>query len=132
MKTHFGLAALILLAAAALVSQPAPRVTPGPQQDDSTLLVSGWKITPVGKHVPVDTLPMSTVITPDGKYLLVLNGGYNPPSISVIDIAAAKETGRTRVPDAWLGLAINRAGTRVYVGGGSTGSVLSFRLPMAS
>jgi len=126
MKTQFALAALILLAAALLVSQPAPRVTPGPQQDDSTLLVSGWKITPAGKQVPVDTLPMSTVLTPDGKYLLVLNGGYNPPSISVIDTATAAEVGRTRVTDAWLGLAMNHSGTRVYVGGGSTGFVFEF------
>ncbi len=128
MKSSFGFAALVLIAAAALVSQPAPRVTPGPQQDDSTLLVSGWKITPVGKHVQVDTLPMATAVTPDGKYLLVLNGGYNPPSISVIDTATAAEVGRTRVADGWLGLAMNRAGNRVYVGGGSTGSVFEFAL----
>jgi len=126
MKTYLALAACLMIAATALVSQPAPRVTPGPQQDDSTLLVSGWKITPVGKHVPVDTLPMSTVLTPDGKYLLVLNGGYNPPSISVIDTVTASEVGRARVPDGWLGLALNRAGNRVYVGGGSTGAVYEF------
>jgi len=128
MKLPFGFAALVLLAAAALVSQPAPRVTPGPQQDDSTLLVSGWKITPVGKHVPVDTLPMSTVLTPDGKYLLVLNGGYNPPSVSVIDTATMAELSRTLVADGWLGLTMNRAGTRVYVGGGSTAAVYEFEL----
>jgi len=125
MKLRVGLIFLVI-AAAALVSQPAPRVQPGPQTDDSTLLVSGWKITPVGKHVPVDTLPMSTVISPDGKYLLVLNGGYNPPSVSVIDVTTMTELGRTRVPDGWLGLAMNRAGTRVYVGGGSTGAVYEF------
>ena len=69
---------------------------------------------------------MQMIASPDGKYLLVLNGGYNPPSISVMDAASGAEVGRTRVPDAWLGLAINRVGNRVYVGGGSTGAVHEF------
>ncbi|MDQ6678944.1 MAG: bifunctional YncE family protein/alkaline phosphatase family protein [Acidobacteriota bacterium] len=126
MKAHLALAAIPVFAAAMLVSQPAPRVTPGPQADDSTMLVSGWKITPAGKQIPVDTLPMSTALSPDGKYLLVLNGGYNPPSISVIDTVTTVELERTRVPDAWLGLVITAKGDTVYVGGGSTGSVYEF------
>ena len=31
---------------------------------------------------------MSSALSPDGRYLLVLNGGYNPPFISVLDTAA--------------------------------------------
>ena len=126
MKLYLTFAALLIAAALALVSQPAPRVQPGPQMDDTTLLPSGWKISPAGKQVAVDTLPMSMVVTPDSRYLLVLNGGYNPPSVSVIEIGTARELGRTRVPDAWLGLAMNRQGTQVYVGGGSTGAVYEF------
>src|SRR5438034_6499525 len=56
---------------------------------------SGWRIKPAGNQVPVSTLPMSTALSPDGKFLLVLNGGYNPPSISVLDVAAEKEVSRT-------------------------------------
>ena len=125
MKLKIGFVALLVLAAT-VVSQPAPRVQPGQQPDHATLLPSGWKITPAGKQTPVDTLPMQMIASPDGKYLLVLNGGYNPPSISVLDAASGAEVGRTRVPDAWLGLAINRVGNRVYVGGGSTGAVHEF------
>jgi YVTN family beta-propeller protein len=109
-----------------LISQPAARQTPGPQQDGGFLLNSGWKITPAGTQIPVATLPMSSVVSRDGKYLLVLNGGYNPPSISVIDIAAGKELSRVRVPDAWLGLALSPKGDQVYVGGGSKASVYEY------
>ena len=70
---------------------------------------------------------MSSALSPDGKFLLVLNGGYNPPSISVLDIAAEKEVGRTPVPDAWLGLAFAPKGDFVYVGGGSRASVFEFK-----
>jgi YVTN family beta-propeller protein len=109
-----------------LVSQPASRQTPGPQPGGGFLLNSGWKITPAGMQIPVDTLPMSSVVSRDGKYLLVLNGGYNPPSVSVIDIAAGKELSRVRVPDAWLGLALSPKGDQVYVGGGSKASVYEY------
>ena len=87
--------------------------------DGGFLLSSGWRIKAAGTQIPVDTFPMATAITPDKKLLLVLNGGYNPPSISVIDIASAKEVSRAPVPDGWLGLTMTKAGDKVYVGGGS-------------
>lgn len=117
---------LFVTLAALLISQPAWRTVPGPTDGNSALLVSGWTITPAGKQVPVDTLPMRTALSPDGKYLLVLNGGYNPPTVSVLDVSTAAELSRTRVPDAWLGLTFSPKGDFVYVGGGSKGAVYEF------
>src|SRR5438067_2350643 len=74
---------LLTLLAALVSSAPAPREQVGPLPDGGFLLNSGWRIQAAGKQVPVDTFPMSSALSPDGKYLLVLNGGYNPPSISV-------------------------------------------------
>jgi DNA-binding beta-propeller fold protein YncE len=122
-RPHF-----LALAAVSLMSQPAPREQVGPLADGGFLLSSGWRIKAAGTGIPVDTFPMATAITPDKKFLLVLNGGYNPPSISVIDIAGAKETARVPVPDAWLGLTIAKAGDKVYVGGGSRAAVYEFSL----
>src|SRR5438105_1302950 len=68
------------------------------------LLNSGWMIKPAGDQVPVDTLPISAALSNNGKSLLVLNAGYNPPSVSVVDVGTKKELSRTRVPDGWLGL----------------------------
>jgi YVTN family beta-propeller protein len=118
---------LLLSAAAVLVSQPAPREQVGPLPSGGFLLNSGWRIRPVGNQVAVGTMPMTTALSPDGKYLLVLNGGYNPPSISVIDIAAEREIGRIPVADGWLGLTFSPKGDFVYVGGGSQASVFEFK-----
>jgi hypothetical protein len=112
MKTRIPLL-VAATAAAMLMSQPAPREQVGPMSDGGFLLSSGWRIKAAGTQIPVDTFPMATAITPDNKYLLVLNGGYNPPSISVVDISAAKELSRNPVPDAWLGLTITKAGDKV-------------------
>ena len=100
----------------------------GPLPDGGFLLNSGWTLRPAGQQVPVDTLPMSTALSNNGKFLLVLNGGYNPPSISVIDVAKKRELGRTRLPDAWLGLAISPRGNSVYVGGGSRAVIYELSL----
>lgn len=90
MKIKLAIVSVLLLAAAYLASQPAPKVQVGPLPDGGFLLNSGWKIKPAGRQVPLDTLPMSSALSPDGKYLLVLNGGYKPPSISVLDLATEK------------------------------------------
>ena len=118
---------LLLFVVALLVSSaPAPREQVGPLPGGGFLLNSGWRVAPVGKQVPVDTFPMATALSPDGRHLLVLNGGYNPPSISVIETASARELGRTKVADAWLGLTFTAKGDRVYVGGGSRAAVFEF------
>jgi DNA-binding beta-propeller fold protein YncE len=121
------IAVLALLALAVLLSsRPAPREQVGPLASGGFLLNSGWRLRPAGKQVPLSTLPMAAALSRDGKYLLVLNGGYLPPSISVLDTAAAKEISRTPVADAWLGLTLSPKGDRVYVGGGSQASVFEF------
>ena len=116
----------VLVMAVLVSSAPAPREQVGPLPNGGFLLNSGWRIQAAGKQVPVDTFPMSSALSPDGRYLLVLNGGYNPPSISVIDTTTTRELGRTRVADAWLGLAFTPKGDRVYVGGGSRAAVFEF------
>jgi YVTN family beta-propeller protein len=117
---------LLVLFVSVLASQPSGREQVGKLPDGSFLLPTGWRIQPVGTQVPVDTLPMSSALSRDGKYLLVLNGGYHPPSISVITAADMKEAARVPVPDGWLGLTFSPDGTRVYVGGGSKFAVYEF------
>ncbi len=125
---------LSLAATGALMLQESdPQRTPqqrvGRLADGGFLLNSGWTIRPVGDQVPVDTFPMSSAVSGDGKFLLVLNGGYNPPSISVIDTAGKRELGRTPLPDAWMGLTFAPKGNNtVYAGGGSKGAVYELTL----
>jgi DNA-binding beta-propeller fold protein YncE len=127
----WALAAVVLIGGFAmrqLISQGSTPQRVGPLPDGGFLLNSGWTIRPAGTQVPVDTFPMSTAISRNGKFLLVLNAGYNPPSISVIDIAQKKEVGRTKVEDAFLGLTVSPVADKVYVGGGTTGKVFEMNM----
>jgi DNA-binding beta-propeller fold protein YncE len=111
-----------------LISQAARPQRVGPLEDGGFLLNSGWTIHPAGTQVAVDTLPMSTAVSRNGKFLLVLNGGYNPPSVSVLDIAQKKEVGRTRLKDCFLGLTASPKDDKIFVGGGTTGKVFEMKL----
>ncbi len=123
MKCLLYLAGTILAAVSILVSQPAPREQVGPLPDGGFLLNNGWRVQPAGKQIPLDTFPMSSALSPDGKHLLIVNGGYNPPSISVIDVAGQRELSRFPLPDAWLGITFAKNGKTVYVSGGSKARV---------
>jgi YVTN family beta-propeller protein len=111
---------------ALLCSQPSPREQVGPLPGGAFLLNSGWRLAPAGKQIPLQTLPMSSVVSPDGKYLLVLNGGYRPPTVNVLSTESGDVLSTVPVPDGWLGLAISPRGDRVYVGGGSRAAVFEF------
>ncbi len=122
------IAAVVFLAFALIsTSQPPPRERVGPVLG-GFLLNSGWKINPAGEQLPLDTFPMSAVVTPNGRFLIVMNAGYRPPSLSVIDLHAGREIQRVPVRDAWLGMALSRQGTTLWVGGGSTAGIFEFNL----
>jgi YVTN family beta-propeller protein len=121
--------ALVLPALCALLgSQTAPREQVGPLPGGAFLLNSGWRLSPAGRQIPLDTLPLSTVVTPDKKYMLALNCGYKPPSITVIDLTTGSLKGSTAVPDAWLGMTISPKGDHVYTSGGQRASIFEFSL----
>ena len=84
---------MVPLAAALVLSQPEPREQAGPLPSGGFLLNSGWRLQPAGKQLPLDTFPMATALSPDGRYLLVLHAGYQPPSIAVIETGSAAVIG---------------------------------------
>ena len=102
---------------------------------------SGWTLKPAGEQIPLSTLPMNSVVSPDGKHVLILQAGYMPPTVTSHDAKTMKEIASVRVPDAWMGLAFapqqrftqsdgSHLGPNAlfYVGGGSKASVFEFEL----
>ena len=128
MKTLLLAGSATLLAAVLLVSQAEMGERVGPRPDGSFLLNSGAVLKAAGRQQAMDTFPMASALSPDKRWLLVLHGGYNPPSVVVLDAKTLVERSRLTLADAWLGLAFTPNGKMVYVGGGSQANVheLSF------
>lgn len=116
---------LLLLCPAVFVSA---QDRPGPLPNGGYLLGNGWTVRPTGDSVSAGSFPMSTALSSDGKYLLVLNAGVTDPGVSVIDINTKKVVGHTTLPDAWLGLTASPSSNLVYVGGGSSGKIYELSL----
>src|SRR5262245_44562737 len=115
--------ALALVAAAAAVRS----VRPGRDGKGTTLLPDGWRIAPVGRHLPIGDLPLAMAESPDGRFLLVTNDGYARPTLTLVDLARGYVRARTTLENAWLGLAWSPDGTRVYASAAKENAVREFR-----
>jgi hypothetical protein len=86
-----------LFAAALAFGQAKPRPIPtGPEsvlQSQPNLLFNGWKLSPAGRHVGVNSMPLKMVLSPDGKTLAaVCSGQWN--GIALIDQAPEDQLNR--------------------------------------
>lgn len=127
-----GVAPVILVIATVVYSQKPRLQTVGPTGDGGFLLNTGWRIRPAGKNIALSTLPMSQVLAPDGRLLAVLNGGYAPASVSLVDLETSRESARVTIGDGWRGLAFSPAGDKLYAGNGARGSLTEFKVTGAS
>ena len=113
---------------AAPETAPHPgRRTPGPQPDGSVILPNQWSLRPVGRQTVVGDFPVNIALHPDGRHAVVLHCGYGPHELAVLDIETRRILSRTRLDDAFQGLAFADGGTRLYVSGGSAETILAFR-----
>jgi len=117
-----------MLLAAAAAAPSAPRRVPG-SAGGVTLLPNGWKISPAGRHISVGDLPLALVESADGRYVVVSCNGYAKPTLEVVDLESFTVPSRVEVENAWLGLAWNPAGDRLYSSGAPRNGVqeLEFR-----
>ena len=113
-----GTVVAVLFAVGALFSQ-TPRagrvpVVPG----GGHLLPTGWTCRPMGKQVPLGSFPISSLLSTDGNYLLILHSGIDKPSICVLSTKTFRETDRVRLKGAWGGMAFAPGGRRGWKSGG--------------
>jgi YVTN family beta-propeller protein len=127
----FTLVALpLILVTAGLVTiaqqaAPPPR-RPGVLAGGITQLPNGWRIAPAGRHAPIGDLPLNMVWSPDGRYLIVTNNGWSKPSLTVFDTRNFYVAATVPVDNAWLGLAWDPSGRRLFASGAAENVVNEF------
>src|SRR3954468_16163614 len=78
---------------------------PGQRPDGSVLLPNQWVLRPVGKQIAVGDFPVNLALHPEGKFAAVLHCGFSQHEVVLIDLAAWKIASRTKVEEAFYGLA---------------------------
>ncbi|GAB3991022.1 alkaline phosphatase family protein [Spirosoma daeguense] len=91
-------------------------------------LPNGWSLTPTGRSLNLDDLPLNLVVSPSKKYVAVTNNGQSTQSITLIDAQTEKILDTAKVGKAWLGLAFSSDEKRLYASGGNDNRILVYKL----
>lgn len=91
-------------------------------------LPNGWSLTPVGRSLDLDDLPLNLVVSPSKKYLAVTNNGQSTQSITLIDAASEKVLDTAGVAKSYLGLAFSQDEKTLYASGGNDNKILVFKI----
>jgi YVTN family beta-propeller protein len=91
-----------------------------------TTLPNGWKLTPVGKLLPLGDLPLNIAIAPSGKLAAVTNNGESTQSIQLIDIDNEAITDSIIIRKSWLGLTFSDDGKYLYASGGNDNMIVRY------
>ncbi|MBA2391884.1 MAG: bifunctional YncE family protein/alkaline phosphatase family protein [Ktedonobacteraceae bacterium] len=130
--------AVILVAILSVVMAPAVVIASHLANDDvpathgnTTRLINNWTITPAGLETRLGDLPMNSILSPDGHYLLVSNDGAGIQSLQVVATASRRVVQTipyTAPSSVFIGLAYSPDGKYAYASGGGSDVVHTYRV----
>lgn len=91
-------------------------------------LANGWKLSPVGKMLPLGDLPLNIAVSPSGKLLAVTNNGQSTQSIQLIDAKEMKTLDSVVIGKSWLGLTFSKDGKTLYASGGNDNWIIRYKV----
>jgi DNA-binding beta-propeller fold protein YncE len=91
-------------------------------------LPNGWKLSPVGKMLPVGDLPLNIAVSPSGKMLAVTNNGQSDQSIHLIDPGKMQVLDSVVIAKGWLGLTFSKDGKYLYASGGNDNWIMRYQI----
>ena len=91
-------------------------------------LPNGWKLSPVGKMLPVGDLPLNIAVSPSGKMLAVTNNGQSDQGIHLIDPGKMQVLDSVVIAKGWLGLTFSKDGKYLYASGGNDNWIMCYQI----
>ncbi len=91
-------------------------------------LPNGWKLTPVGKLLPLGDLPLNIAVSPSKKLAAVTNNGESDQTIQLVDIEKQEILDSIIIGKAWLGLAFSDDGNYLYASGGNDNIIIRYAI----
>ena len=91
-------------------------------------LPNGWKLSPIGKLLPLGDLPLNMAVSPSGKMLAVTNNGQSDQSIQLIDPQKMQLLDSIVTKKSWLGLTFSKDGKYLYASGGNDNWIMRYQV----
>jgi len=91
-------------------------------------LPNGWKLTPVGKLLPLGDLPLNMAVSPSGKLLAITNNGQSDQSIQLIDTKKEQLIDSVVIAKGWLGLTFSKDEKFLYASGGNDNWIMRYQI----
>jgi YVTN family beta-propeller protein len=97
-------------------------------ENNRVSLPNGWKLSPVGKMLPVGNLPLNIAVSPSKKLLAVTNNGQSIQSIQLIDPEQMKVLDSVIIAKGWLGLTFSNDEKYLYASGGNDNWIMRYQI----
>ena len=91
-------------------------------------LPNGWKLSPVGKSLPLGDLPLNIAVLSTKKYMAVTNNGQSTQSIQLIDVQREKIIDSIDIAESWLGLKFSADEKYLYASEGNLNRILKYAI----
>jgi YVTN family beta-propeller protein len=97
-------------------------------EKNRVVLPNGWKLTPVGKLLPLGDLPLNIAVSPSKKLAAVTNNGYGVQKIQLFDLKKATMLDSVVIGKSWLGLTFSSDNKSVYASGGNDNIIIRYAI----
>ena len=91
-------------------------------------LPNGWKLSPVGRSLPLGDLPLNIAVSASKQLIAVTNNGQSVQSIQLIDPKSEKVLDNIVIPKSWYGLAFSADEKFLYASGGNDNWILKYAI----
>jgi YVTN family beta-propeller protein len=95
-------------------------------ESHSVTLPNGWKLTPVGKLLPLGDLPLNIAVSPSKKLAAITNNGESDQTIQLVDIEHDVRLDSIIIGKSWLGLTFSDDGNYLYASGGNDNMIVRY------
>ena len=120
-----------------IISAPAGKQLTHIEKTGTTVIPNGRLLTPAGKSIVVAPHPYGLTLSPDGNTVVTANSGISPLSITIIRNILSENPEVQQVPpgpatdegvlaSVFMGLAVSKDNSVVYVAGGQENKVFIF------
>jgi YVTN family beta-propeller protein len=97
-------------------------------ESHSVSLPNGWRLTPVGKTLPLGDLPLNIAVSPSKKLAAITNNGESDQTIQLVDIEKEVILDSIIIGKAWLGLTFSDDGNYLYASGGNDNIIVRYSI----